>query len=220
MKRFVPNRYQLICATLLGVICSVGLVIAIDFYISKNTDHLTYNNVYSMPPNKVGLVLGTSKFVSKGKSNLYFTNRIKAAAELYRADKIQMIIVSGDNGSKYYNEPRDMKKALEKEGVPSEAIVMDFAGFRTLDSVVRAKEVFDQQHITIISQAFQNERAVYIAQEKGLEAVAFNADDVPPTWGVKTRLRECFARVKMILDLYVLDMEPKYLGDKIYLGKL
>ncbi|MEH0156658.1 ElyC/SanA/YdcF family protein [Limibacter armeniacum] len=198
-------------------ILMVGVIFACDTFISNYSKSLTYDSVTEVPSNRVGLILGTSKFVKSGKKNLYFHYRIDAAVELYRAGKIKYIIVSGDNSSRYYNEPRDMRAALMKRGVPSERIIMDFAGFRTLDSVVRAKEIFNQQEITIISQKFQNERAVYIAKHKGISAVAYNAKNVSFRSHLQTHLREYLARVKVMLDLYVLNVQPKYLGRKIYI---
>ena len=103
--------------------------------------------------------------LKNGNNNLYFDYRILAAVELYKAGKIKYILISGDNRKKDYNEPEEMKKALIQKGVPAKFIYLDYAGFRTLDSVVRAKEVFGQNQLTIISQRFHNERAIYLAEK-------------------------------------------------------
>ena len=87
--------------------------------------------------------------------------------ELFQAGKISRILVSGDNRRMNYNEPVEMRKALIAHGIPDSVIVMDFAGIRTLDSVIRAKKVFGQDRFTIISQRFHNERALYIAGRNG-----------------------------------------------------
>ena len=171
-----------------------------------------------VPTNKVGLVLGTSKWLKDGRPNLYFKYRIQAAYDLYKAGKIKYILVSGDNSFKNYNEPREMHNALVDLGVPSEAIVLDFAGFRTLDSVVRCKKVFGQQNVTIISQPFHNKRALYIASNYGMQAIGYNAKDVNLYSGLKTQLREKLARVKVFIDLYIINKQPKFLGDKIEIG--
>ncbi len=160
-------------------------------------------------------MLGTSQYLSNGDRNLYFSYRIEAAYALYRAKKVAYILVSGDNGEKTYNEPKKMRDALIKKGVPAEKIVLDYAGFRTLDSVVRAKEVFGQESFIVVSQKFHNERALYIAENRGLKAFGFNARDVAQYAGFKTHLREYLARVKMMLDLYILGTSPKFLGEAV-----
>lgn len=178
------------------------------------TDDYVTSNAEKLPSEKVGLVLGTSKTLKNGNENPYFFYRIDAAEELFKAGKIEYIIVSGDNSNKYYNEPEDMRNELMARGIPKTKIFLDFAGLRTLDSVVRAKEIFGQQSFIIISQRFHNERAVYLAQKKGIEAYGFNAKDVNKTAGFKTNLREYFARVKVFYDL-LFGVDPKFGGSKV-----
>lgn len=162
--------------------------------------------------------MGTSRRVSSGHSNYYFTYRINAAVELFKSGKIDYILVSGDNGTKEYNEPRDMYEALIEAGIPSERIVLDYAGFRTLDSIVRCKEVFGQESFTIISQEFHNERAVFLAHAHGINAVGYNARDVSRGYSIKTRVREVFARTKVFIDLFI-QKQPKFLGEKVPIGE-
>lgn len=191
----------------------LALVIC-NFRINSFAEGKTFNSIEQVPENKVGIVLGTSKKLKNGQSNAYYRNRILATVRLFEADKIQFVLVSGDNGSIYYNEPTTMKKDLVSAGVPEDRIFLDYAGFRTLDSIVRAKEVFGLKSATIISQKFHNERAIYLAESKGLHAVGFNAEDVSIESGFKVQLREYFARVKVFLDL-ALQTQPKFYGDKI-----
>jgi len=159
-------------------------------------------------------VLGTSSKLIGGGSNPYYVNRIKATLELYKAGKIDYVLVSGDNSSQYYNEPTVFKKDLVKGGIPTEKIFLDYAGFRTLDSMFRAKAIFGLDNVTIISQKFHNERAIYLAREKGLDAIGFNAKDIPLKNGLKVRIREYFARVKVFIDL-TFNVQPKFYGEKI-----
>jgi SanA protein len=182
--------------------------------INKQTENKIFTEMDSIPENKVGLLLGTSKFLRNGKSNQYFENRIAATVQLFKAGKIKNIVISGDNSKKEYNEPEDMKNELTKRGVPEKHIYLDFAGFRTYDSVYSMKEIFGQNRFTIISQEFHNQRAVYIANSFKLDAVGFNAKDVNAYNGFKTKIREKFARVKVFFDL-VIDKKPKFLGEKI-----
>lgn len=176
-----------------------------------------YDNITETPSKKVGLLLGTAKYVKGGWINLYYTHRIAAAIELYKAGKIKYILISGDNGRESYDEPTLMKEDLKAAGIPESAIYLDYAGFRTLDSVVRCKRIFGELDILVISQQFHNERAVFIARAKEMQAIGYNAQDINAKYGFKTRIREYLARTKMFLDLWF-GKEPKFLGDKIRIG--
>ena len=182
--------------------------------IEYATEDYVTSSINKLPKEKVGLVLGTSKSLKNGNKNPYFFYRIEAAEELFKSGKIEYIIVSGDNSSQYYNEPEDMQTELIARGIPKTKIFLDFAGLRTLDSVVRAKEIFGQTSYLIISQRFHNERAVFLAQKKGIEAYGYNAKDVNKKAGFKTNLREYFARVKVFWDLFF-GVDPKFSGSKV-----
>ncbi|MFN5183196.1 MAG: vancomycin high temperature exclusion protein [Bacteroidota bacterium] len=204
--------FGLISLNLIGLVSSY-------YWIEKSTSKRIFNNLYDVPVNNVGLVLGTSKNSSQGKKNLFFFYRIKAAAELYKAGRIKHILVSGDNRTAYYDEPTDMKLALIAQGIPENKITLDFAGLRTFDSVVRCHEIFGQNNFTIISQDFQNRRALFIADHiSGTKAVAFNADNVSFTSKPKTFVREIGARFKCVLDLYLLKTKPRHLGKKEFIN--
>lgn len=193
------------------------------FYSNRQINNFSKGRIYSdliaIPKNKVGLVLGTSRHMKNGEPNPFFYNRIKAASALFFAGKIKYILVSGDNRFYTYNEPREMKRELMRMGIPDTSIIMDFAGFRTLDSVVRCKKVFGQTNVTIISQEFHNERALFIAHYYQMNAVAYNAKDPDPAYSMAVNIREYFARTKVYLDLYVLKKSPYFLGDAIQIGK-
>lgn len=200
---------------LLGLVLLIGTI----FYTcnaiikSQSEAYISYD-IHQLPPQKVGLLLGTSKTLKNGYKNYYFYNRIDAAEALYKSKKIQYLIVSGDNSRKNYNEPEDMKLELIARGIPTDRIFEDFAGFRTLDSVVRAKEIFGQKQFIVISQKFHNERAVFLARRNGIAAYGYNAPDVTRYAGMKTQIREYFARVKVFVD-FLIGKEPKFGGKKI-----
>lgn len=183
-------------------------------WVINNTDAYITDKWALLPDNDVGLVLGTSPYLTSGKTSPAFQGRIDAAAELYRVGKVRHLIVSGANPDETYNEPRAMRKALMLAGVPDEAITLDYAGFRTFDSVVRAKEVFELGRFTIITQKYHTYRAVFIAKKFKVPAWAFiapaNADGRP---GNRHPPREVFARVAAIIDIYVLNTRPKFLGN-------
>ncbi|MDF2455769.1 MAG: vancomycin high temperature exclusion protein [Cytophagaceae bacterium] len=217
-KNFFLKHQKLIrrlqWVVLIFVIVPVIAIIAADYTIEKSTDAFVYNDTTAIPYRKVGMLLGTAKHLKSGYINHYYQNRITAAVALYKAKKIEFIVISGDNGKETYNEPEDMMNDLVRLGVPMNKIFLDYAGFRTFDSVVRMNKIFGQSSFTVISQEFHNRRAIYIAQQKGLEAIGFNADDVSVAYGFKTQVREKLARVDVFVDL-LNRTEPKFLGDPI-----
>lgn len=200
-------------------ILTVSSIFFSNLQVENTTTKFIYTDLTKIPSNRVGMLLGTSRHLNNGQNNPFFYNRIKAAAALYFSGKIRYILVSGDNRYFSYNEPREMRRELMRAGIPDTCIVMDFAGFRTLDSVIRAKKVFGLKRLTIISQEFHNERAIYIAHFYNIDAVAYNAIDPPGNFGLQVQLREYLARAKMIIDLHVLHLGPYFLGAPIKIGK-
>ena len=196
----------------LGLVAAVGLVLINGWFIFDTADQV-YADPSKVPHRSVGLVLGCSRTLANGRSNLYFRYRMDAAAKLYHAGKVDVLLVSGDNSSRYYDEPTDMKQALVDRGVPVDRIFCDYAGFRTFDSVIRAKQVFRADGFTVISQEFHNQRALFIGNRRGMQSVGFNAREVTGHHGIRTRLREYLARTVTVLDLYVLQTKPKFLGE-------
>jgi SanA protein len=181
------------------------------YYESK---YFITNDLKKLPKHKVCLLLGTSRTLRKGKLNDYFFNRINACVELYQSGKVKFVLISGDNGSIGYNEPEDMKKELVARGIPERNIFLDYAGFDTYDSVVRANVVFGLQEFIVVSQKFHNQRAVYIARRFGIKAYGYNADDVRKMSGLKTKLREYFACTKAYFEVK-LNVSPTFLGEPI-----
>jgi SanA protein len=181
------------------------------YYESKN---FLFSKAKNLPSTKTALLLGTSKKLRNGNDNLYFKYRIDACLELFRSGKVSHILISGDNGSKEYNEPQDMKNELISRGIPEEKITLDYAGFDTYDSVLRAKMIFGQDAFIVVSQKFHNQRAVYIARRNGIHAYGYNARDVKKMNGLKTKIREFFACVKAYIEVKV-NVKPTYLGEKV-----
>ena len=186
------------------VFAGAMLVLASNWWVVRTTEGQIYFSIHALPANDVGLVLGTSKFVRTGKENLFFRYRMEATARLWKEGKVKYLILSGNNDSEYYNEPADMQQALVRLGIPASVMTLDYAGYRTFDSVVRCKDVFNQEKITIISQNFHNARALYIGNHEGIDAVAFAAQDVPDGYSLRTLVREYLARPYALLDVYVL----------------
>lgn len=190
------------------------ILVACNVWIVKSTEAKVYDDLSKLPDHRVGLVLGTSHRSAGGGPNPFFQNRIKMAAALYRLGKIDHFILSGDNRTMFYNEPIEMKKALIKEGVPVTAITLDYAGLRTLDSVVRSKAIFGQDKITIITQTFHSYRALFISDYYGIDAVVMVAEDPDLDRTFKVRIREYLARTKAVMDLYIFGTAPRHMGEK------
>lgn len=193
---------------------TLAIIVASNVWVVVSTNNKVFSDYHELPDSAVALVLGTSWRLTSGLPNPYFDNRIKLAAELYKQGKVTHFLLSGDNRSKYYNEPIEMKRALVAEGVPDSVITLDYAGLRTLDSIVRSKEIFGQDRLTIITQPFHCNRALFISQFYNIDAVAIEAIEPSPEAMVNVYLREYLARTKAIIDLYILRTSPHHLGEK------
>lgn len=199
---------------LLFVAFTFSFLIGTNLWVVYSTETSVYSDQDSLPEHRMALVLGTSHRTVAGKPNPYFEKRMETAASLFQSGKIDHFILSGDNRSRYYNEPMAMKKALMKRGVPETAITLDYAGLRTLDSIIRCKQIFGQDRITIITQPFHSYRALFISNYYKMDAVAMVADEPDFEHSVKVRLREYLARPKAVLDLYVFKTTPRFMGQK------
>ncbi len=193
----------------------VALIIwGCDAWVKRSAAGRCHRKLESVPITPVALVLGCSPKVA-GRTNLFFGHRINAAVALHRAGKVKAFIVSGDNGTHDYDEPTAMKEALIARGIPDAAIYCDYAGFRTLDSVVRAQSIFGQSRFIVVSQHFHNERAIFLARRHGLDALGFDAEDVSRSIAPTTYLREYLARVQAVLDTTLLGTKPKFSGPPV-----
>lgn len=206
----MPKKRLIITILFSGLLLFLSPTIITDL----STKNKTYNSTSDIPHNRVGLLLGTSKYVARGTINLYYKYRIDAAVELFNAKKVDFILISGDNGQVEYNEPKTIRDDLIKRGIPSDKIYLDYAGFRTWDSIIRAKKVFGETKLTVISQEFHNQRAIFIGLRNKMDVIGYNAKDVSKNLGGKTKFREKFARIKLIIDIIV-NKKPKYLGKTI-----
>jgi SanA protein len=192
----------------------LGIAIT-NIWVVKSTEDQLLTSIDQVDANSVALVLGTSSKLSNGEKNPFFENRIKAAAQLYKSGKIAHFILSGDNlSSKYYNEPAEMQKALLKRGVPKKAITLDLAGLRTLDSIIRSKEIFGQEKILIITQPFHSYRALFISDFYHIQAKALGAKEPQNEISLKMKVREYLARTRAVIDLYIFNTAPQHLGKK------
>ena len=199
------NR-KILFSLLFTILLSLGVVACCDVIISRTSKAQLYDDVATLPHRKVGLILGTSPISTwNGRRNYYFAHRIKAGAELYKAGKVDWLVVSGGdyrNTENGYDEPVAMRDSLMKQGVDSTRIILDYDGTRTLNSIAKMRDVYCQDSITIISQKYHNERALYQAKHLGIDAIAFNAKTPGrrTSWW-RNRGREVLARVKLFIDM-------------------
>jgi SanA protein len=196
-------------------IAAAALLFLAHWWIQRTASHYVIGQMAGLPHNSVGLVLGTSAFTKGSFRNPHFENRIEAAANLFRMRLVRHLLLSGDNGTRGYDEPAEMERSLLARGVPINSLTRDDAGFRTLDSVARARKVFGLQRVTIITDRFHCYRAVFLARHFGLQAVAFPSEEVSFEHSKKARLREWLADVKACLDIYLLHTQPKFVGKPI-----
>lgn len=192
------------------IVLMLAVAIGLDQWISLRTQPYIYDEVQTLPHRQVGVVLGTSKYYRTGVINQYYLYRIQGAINAYNSGKVKYLLLSGDNAQQSYNEPSTMRRDLIAAGIPASDIVLDYAGFRTLDSIVRTRKVFDTNDFIIITQRFHCERALFIALHMGIQAQCFAVPS--PKNMLSVRSREIFARLGALTDLYLLKREPRFSG--------
>ena len=213
---FKNKKVKRICAVVGALVGLVVITIAAcNIIVLSFCSGFLYDNAHSVPHKRVAVLLGTNPKTKSGNMNYFYKYRIEAAAELYKQGKFDRLLISGDNSLKTYSEPDEMKADLVEAGIPDSVIYLDFAGFSTYDSMVRAKKVFGLSEFIVISQDFHNQRAVYIARQNDIDAIGFNAKKVAfRKWRLKMEFREILARVKAVGDVMI-DKKPHFLGDPI-----
>lgn len=207
MKKVAKKLLWTTC--IMSFVC-IALLLICNHIVVNNARGKAFSDIDSIEYNKVGLLLGTTPQARITKvKNYFFIYRIDAAEELYKAGKIEKILISGDENSlDGINEPECMRDSLVARGVPANAITLDGKGYRTICSVVNANKVYGLKSFTIISQEFHNERAIYQAEHLGLNVEnlqAYNAKMPKSRRAFLTTIREYFARVKMFIDLITFD---------------
>ena len=207
MKKVAKKLLWITC--IISFVCIVLMLICNQIVVN-NAKGKVFSDIDSIKYNKVGLLLGTTPQARIGRiTNYFFIYRIDAAEELYKAGKIEQILISGDENSlDGINEPECMRDSLVARGIPSSAIFLDGKGYRTINSIINANKVFGLKSFTIISQEFHNERAIYQAEHLGLDVEnlqAYNAKMPKSRRAFLTTIREYFARVKMFIDLITFD---------------
>jgi SanA protein len=181
-------------------------ILAVDRYMTFYSGPYCFDEISRLPDRRVGLLLGTSQHLSSGERNLFFDYRMDAAAKLFHRKKVEMILASGARHSRYYDETRAMVRALVERDVPPHRIMTDNEGFRTLESVIRARDIYGIRDPIVVSQKIHNERAVFLARHNDIQALAYNARSPGFLYGLKTWVRELFARVRAVVDLHIISL--------------
>jgi SanA protein len=196
-----------------GAALAVTLLV---WFAERQLDQLaeawSFSDVAKVPAVDVALVLGTAPIGPEGGPNRYFIYRLDAAAALWQAGKAKYLIVSGSG-----EEPAAMRAGLIKRGVPTEAIYRDPAGYRTWDSVLRARDVYGQKRLVIVSQRFHLDRALFLARRAGIEAWGLEARDVDTPYSVFTELRRYPSALRAYYDVWT-DAPVRESGKKIAIG--
>ncbi len=190
--------------TVLALLTAITIIALCNLIVILYSKGRIYDSAEDIPHKEVGLLLGTSPVTKSGKANIYYTYRIDATEKLYKAKKIDRILISGDGKETSYDEPEYMRKHLIERGIPADKITMDKKGLRTYDSVINAKKIYGLTEFTVISQKFHNERTIFLARHNNIDAIGFNAKDAPNQKGksaIQIRIRETFAKVKVFKDL-------------------
>jgi SanA protein len=198
----------------LVAVIGIGCTVAIHDTVLRAGNGRIYFDADLVPAREVAIVLGTSP-KTRNRSNPFFESRMDAAAGLWKRGKVRHFILSGDNGRKGYDEPTAMREALIGRGVSAEAITLDYAGFRTLDTMARAHTVFGQRKVMVITDDFHLPRSLFLADAHGMDAVGFGGRPVPLRWSKKTRTREVASRLVAWLDVHLLRTKPKFFGPPI-----
>lgn len=212
--RFFSGRglRRVVAIALLGTLLPLAGGVAANLYLKARARAKITSSVADAPTRDVAIVLGTAPKIAGRWSNSFFEYRMDAAAELFHAGKVKHLLLTGDNGRPEYDEPTAMREALVKRGVPAEATTLDFAGFRTLDSMARARAIFGLEEAIVVTDEFHLPRALYLAEHFGVKARGYACEQTPIEWAKKTLAREALARVQVLLDVHLLGTQPKFYG--------
>lgn len=211
MKKSLKRKMILLCALIVVI---AGIPLSVNWYVQQaGLKYIT--EAESVPEADAILVLG-ARVYPNGNVSLMLNDRLSTGYELYKKGKAPKIIVSGDHGTKEYDEVNAMKDFLKEKEVPPEDVFMDHAGFSTYESMYRAREIFQVQKVIIVTQEFHLPRAVFIARELGLDAYGVVADKhIYHGFMLRSELREIAARNKDFFTAKIFKPLPKYLGEVI-----
>jgi SanA protein len=199
------------------VLAVAGAMVGAWWWLDSEAEPYATDRVDAAQNADVALVLGAAPFLDDGRPNRFFEYRLDAAADLFRAGKVKYLLASGDSINPSYDETTAMKRGLVKRGVPAEAIYRDTAGVRTLDSVLRARDLYGQSRVVIVSQDFHVRRAIWLARKHGIEAFGLDAPGISPFDHLDTWVRQFPSALKAVLDVWTGSV-AQYRGKPVRVG--
>lgn len=209
MKKLIQKHFKkLFYLSLIGLV----LVFGINFYVKSKTHFLIFYSENKIPKNKVGIIFGAG--INGDKPSKYLKDRLDAGIKLFKAKKINKILLSGDNGSDAHDELTVMKIYCFKNGIDTTKIYIDYAGFDTYSTMFRAKNIFKIDKAILITQEYHLNRAIYIGNNLGIESIGFSANQGEYRNYNYVRFREYFSICKSVIDV-IRNREPHFLGTEI-----
>ena len=209
MKKFIQKHFKkLFYLSLIGLV----LVFGINFYVKSKTNFLIFYSENKIPKNKVVIIFGAG--INGDKPSKYLKDRLDAGIKLFKAKKINKILLSGDNGSDAHDELTVMKIYCFKNGIDTTKIYIDYAGFDTYSTMFRAKNIFKIDKAILITQEYHLNRAIYIGNNLGIESIGFSANQGEYRNYNYVRFREYFSICKSVIDV-IRNRDPHFLGTEI-----
>ncbi|MBF4485913.1 ElyC/SanA/YdcF family protein [Flavobacterium sp. CSZ] len=192
----------------------IGLVaiVSVNYYVKSSTKKNIYYSIKKFPKNDVGIIFGAG--INGDQPSKYLKDRLDAGISLYKANRINKILLSGDNGSDEHDELTVMKNYCFNHGVDTTKIFIDYAGFDTYSTMYRAKHIFNIKKATLISQEYHLNRAIYIGQKLGIKSVGYSANNGEYLGYKYVTFREYGSIFKSFFDV-LRNREPHFLGNPI-----
>ncbi|MBW6391735.1 MULTISPECIES: SanA/YdcF family protein [Halomonadaceae] len=213
MQALLWKTFKLLLMSL-GALLLLALLLLVgaNLWVLAQTHDRIEHELPLCGPEQVGIVFGTSHWTRSGVRNPHFDARINAASRLMRLNRVEHLLLSGDNRTRQYNEPITMWRDLRAQYVRDEDMTLDYAGFSTFDTLVRARDVFGVDRVLLVTQSWHLPRALFIADAIGLEAYGCSAPSRPVAGVWRLQAREWLARAATVGDLYLWEREPYFLG--------
>ena len=194
------------------VIVGLVAIVSVNYYVKSSTKKNIYYSIKKFPKNDVGIIFGAG--INGDQPSKYLKDRLDAGIALYKANRINKILLSGDNGRDEYDELKVMKNYCFNHGVDTTKIFIDYAGFDTYSTMYRAKHIFNIKKATLISQEYHLNRAIYIGQKLGIKSVGYSANNGEYRGYKYVTFREYGSIFKSFFDV-LRNREPHFLGNSI-----
>jgi len=212
-----PNLRKLIVKKFFKIVLYLSVagliaVLSVNYHITSSTKKYIHYSLKKFPKNDVGIIFGAG--INGNQPSKYLKDRLDAGILLYKAKRINKILLSGDNGREEYDELTVMKNYCYQHGVDTTKIYIDYAGFDTYSTMYRAKHIFKIKKATLISQEYHLNRALYIGRNLGIKSAGYSANKGEYSGYNYVKFREYLSRFKSFFDVFR-NREPKFLGNSI-----